>query len=69
MKRESKMSRNLAVALYNCDPSGLCEKDLEIYNSIDFDFTVTDWAEESSGINDVCDFSRLWDHCVTIEHD
>lgn len=65
--REYKMSRNLAVALTNCDPSGLNEETLKIYNEIDFLFLVTDWAEESTDINYKCDFTGLWDHCVTIE--
>jgi len=61
------MNRNLAVALYNCDPSGLEGQDLKDYESVDFDFVVTDWAEDSTDINDKCDISGLWDHCVTIE--
>lgn len=65
--REVKMSRWLATCLVNCDTSGLNESDLEIYNSIDFDFNIVDWAEESSDINGKCAFSNLWDHCVTIQ--
>jgi hypothetical protein len=64
---EYKMNRTLAVCLYNCDSSGLNKGDLELYNSIDFDFNVVDWAEDSSDINGMCDFSRLHDHCVTIQ--
>lgn len=67
LTKEFKMGRWLAVALVNCDPSGLNEDALKIYNEVDFDFVVTDWAEESSDINGKCDFSGLYDHCVTIE--
>jgi hypothetical protein len=66
---EYKMSRWLACCLVNCDPSGLEGADLELYNSIDFDFDVVDWSEESTDINYKCNFSGLWDHCVTIEAD
>jgi len=62
-----KMGRWLAVALTNCDPSGLSEENFKIYESVDFDFNVIDWSEESSDINDKCDFSHKWDHCVEIE--
>ena len=61
------MSRNLAVALINCDPSGLNDETLGIYNRIDFDFDVVHWHEESSDINARCDYTGLWDHCVKIE--
>ena len=61
------MGRWLAVALVNCDPSGLNEDDFKIYKSIDFDFTVTNWNEESTDINGRCDFSKKFDHCVEIE--
>lgn len=66
MTHELKMSRNLAVALEYCDPSGLEPDDLKIYESINFLFTVTDWAEDSTDINGRCDFTGLYDHCVTI---
>lgn len=66
--RQAKLSRNIAVALEYCDPSGLSDSDFEVYSSIDFWFTVTDWAEESTDINGICDFTGLWDHCVTIEY-
>lgn len=69
MSKQSKMARWLAIALQNCDPSGLNDKDLELYNNIGFEFTVADWSEESSDINDRCEYSGSWDHCVTIEHD
>ena len=62
-----KMSRDLAVALEYCDPSGLSDEILGVYNRIDFDFVVTDWAEDSSDINGRCDFTGYYDHCVTIE--
>ena len=61
-----KLSRNIAVSCVNADPSGLNEEDLEVYNSIG-DFTVLDWAEESTDINGKCDFTGYWDHCVEIE--
>lgn len=62
-----KMSRSLAVALINCDPSGLDDETLEVYNNINFHFVVIDWVEESSDINGVCEFTKLHDHCVQIE--
>jgi len=62
-----KMSRTIATALVNCDPSGLSDDDLKIYKGIDFYFVVTDWEEESTDINGKCDFTGLWDHCVEIE--
>ena len=62
-----KLSRHIAVALEYCDTTGLNGPEIDIYNSIDFNYTVTDWAEESSDINGICDFTGLWDHCVTIE--
>lgn len=65
--RQYNMSRTLALALVNCDPSGLSDDDLELYNSVDFDFDVIDWVEDSSDINGVCDFSKKYDNCVTIE--
>lgn len=64
-----KLSRHIAVALINCDPSGLSPADLDVYYSIDFLFTVTDWAEETTDINSQCDFTGFWDHCVTIERE
>ena len=64
---EYKMDRNLAVSLINVDNSGLNEDDLEIYNSIDFNFVVINWNEDSNDINDKCDFTGLWSHCVIIE--
>ena len=62
-----KLSRNIAVALEYCDPSGLSESDFEVYESIDFLFTVTNWHEDSTDINGLCDFTGLYDHCVDIE--
>ena len=62
-----KLSRYLAVCLVNCDFSGCTDDDMKVIDKIDFDFNVTDWAEESSDINYRCDFSYKWDHCVTIE--
>ena len=43
--RQYNMSRTLALALVNCDPSGLSDDDLELYNSVDFDFDVIDWVD------------------------
>lgn len=62
-----KMNKTLAIALYNCDPSGLSDDDLIIYKSIDFDFTVIDWCDDDSDINGKCDFTYLYSNCVTIE--
>lgn len=67
LRTTQKMARWLAIALINCDSSGLEETDLELYNSISFHFTVTDWAEDSQDINGRCDFTKLHDHVVTIE--
>ena len=61
------LSRHLAVALTNCDFSGLNEEDMENINKIDFDFYVVNWNEESSDINGRCFISGLYDHCVEIE--
>lgn len=61
------LSRNLAVALIYCDPSGLNEDDFKVYNSIDFNFNVTNWNDESTDINHRCNFTGFWDHCVEIE--
>lgn len=61
------LSRTLAVCLINCDFSGLNDDDMKIIESIDFNFDVIDWAEDSSDINHRCDFTGLWDHCVIIE--
>ena len=62
-----RLSRNLAVALYNCDFSGLNDDDMKVIETIDFDFDVIDWAEDSTDINGRCDFTGLYDHCVEIE--
>ena len=64
---EYKLSRGLAVSIINCDPSGLNDEEFKLYESMNFLFIVTDWAEDSTDINDKCDFTGLWDHCVTIE--
>lgn len=73
-----KIGRNFAVADENADLSGMEDSDIKLLE--DFTqrlidryghahYTVTDWAEESSDINDRCDISKLMDHCVTIEID
>lgn len=64
------ISRNLAVAMINCDYTGLTQE--EILQIDDFtndvpDFFVTNWNEESNDINGICAISRKWDHCVEIE--
>ena len=61
-----KMDRELAVATINCEPPENSEM-LTAYNDVDFDFTVLDWCEEDNDINDVCEFTGLSTHCVTIE--
>lgn len=69
MSKTYKIVKTLAIALCNCDPSGLCDDDLKIYDEIDFNFTVIDWCDDSSDINGVCDFTKLHAHCVTIQVD
>ena len=62
-----RISRHLAVAMENCDLSGLNDEDTAIVNRIDFDFVVIDWAEDSQDINGVCALTGLHNHCVEIE--
>lgn len=61
-----KISRDLAVAMINADFSGLTEEEIGLIKDFP-DFTVTDWKEESRDINNTCDLTGFWDHCVEIE--
>jgi hypothetical protein len=61
------LDRTLAVCLVYCDFTGLTDDDMEVINSIDFDFNVINWCEESTDINYKCDFTRKWSYCVIIE--
>ena len=65
-----KISKQYAVCMVNADFSGLLLEDVTALN--DFmnehgDFTVTDWSEDSNGINGKCFISGLYDCCVEIE--
>jgi hypothetical protein len=64
---EYKIDRNLVVAMINCDFSGLTDKEIELVKNFNHDFTVTNWADDSSDINGRCDLTGLYSHCVTID--
>lgn len=61
-----KISRNLAVAMYNNDYSGLEQFEIELIKDFP-DFTVTDWSDSSDGINGKCRITGLYDTIVEIE--
>lgn len=62
-----KISSYLAMVLIGSDLEDLSKEELDAVNKIDFDFTITDYAEESNDINGICEITGLWSHCVTIE--
>jgi len=62
----TRISRALAVAMINCDYSGLNEEEIDSIKNFK-DFKVIDWNEESNDINGRCNISGKFDHCVEIE--
>ena len=60
------ISSFLAVAMTNCDYSGLTEEGVKAIENFP-DFTVTNWHEETSDITGQCAITHLWDHCVEIK--
>lgn len=61
-----KISKNLAIAMVNCDLSGLNEYETNLIEDFP-DFDVIDWNENSNGINGKCAISGLWDSCAEIK--
>ena len=57
------ISRNLAVAMVNCDYSGLNDNEIELIKDFP-DFNVIDW-ENTNFVR--CAIHRLYDNCVEIE--